>query len=313
MNIVLDGKRALVCGSTQGIGRASAIELAAAGAEITLLARSLDRMAAVVGELSVDHGQRHGLIVADFDDPDAVRSTVQAAIDPDRPFHILVNNTGGPPGGLAIDADPTAFELAFRAHVVCNQILATLLVPGMKEAGYGRIINIISTSVKQPIAGLGVSNTIRGAVASWAKTLAGELGAFGITVNNVLPGFTDTARLKELFKARAERTGKTLEEVSAEAIAGIPAGRLAEPAELGAAVAFLASPAAAYINGINLPVDGGRLARSECSRTCRPSPTTSPVSRVSRSAARTSTTLSPPRGACTRAFRIQTSGTSRRR
>lgn len=259
MNIGLDGKRALVCGSTQGIGRASAIELAAAGAEVTLLARSQDRLAAVEGELSVDHGQHHGSIVADFDDPDAVRSGVQAALDPDRPFHILVNNTGGPRGGLAIEADAAGFELAFRAHVVCNQILATLLVPGMKEAGYGRIINIISTSVKQPIAGLGVSNTIRGAVASWAKTLAGELGPFAITVNNVLPGFTDTARLEELFKARAERTGKTLEEVRAEAIAGIPAGRLAEPAELGAAVAFLASPAAGYINGINLPVDGGRL------------------------------------------------------
>ncbi|MCH7960769.1 MAG: SDR family oxidoreductase [Planctomycetes bacterium] len=260
MNIVLDGKRALVCGSTQGIGRASAIELAAAGAEVTLLARSPDRLAAVVGELPVDHGQHHDSIAADFNDPEAVRKAVQAALDPDRPYHILVNNTGGPRGGPAMDADPAVFELAFRAHVVCNQILATLLVPGMKGAGYGRIINIISTSVKQPIAGLGVSNTIRGAVASWAKTLAGELGPFAITVNNVLPGFTDTSRLEELFKARAERTGRTLDEVRAEAIAGIPAGRLAEPAELGAAVAFLASPAAGYINGINLPVDGGRLS-----------------------------------------------------
>jgi 3-oxoacyl-[acyl-carrier protein] reductase len=259
MNLSLEGKRALVCGSTQGIGRAAAMEIAALGAEVTLMARNASSLGEVVRELPADHAQRHGFLAADFSKPGEVKQTIDGAIETARPFHILVNNTGGPPGGLAIDAEPEAFLDGFKAHVVCNQILTRALVPGMKDTGYGRIINIISTSVKQPIPGLGVSNTIRGAVASWAKTLAGELGGFGITVNNLLPGFTDTQRLTSLFTAKAEKTGKSLDEVRKEAIASIPAGRLGEPEELGAAIAFLASPAAAYINGINLPVDGGRL------------------------------------------------------
>jgi len=259
MNLSLEGRRALVCGSTQGIGKAAAVEIAALGAEVTLMARSEAKLAEVARELPVGHGQQHGHLAADFSKPEEVKARIEGAIDAARPFHILVNNTGGPPGGLAIDAEPEAFLDGFRAHVICNQILTRAVVPGMKSAGYGRIINIISTSVKQPIPGLGVSNTIRGAVASWAKTLAGELGGFGITVNNVLPGFTDTQRLTSLFTGKAEKTGTSLDEVRAAAIASIPAGRLGEPEELGAAIAFLASPAAGYINGINLPVDGGRL------------------------------------------------------
>jgi 3-oxoacyl-[acyl-carrier protein] reductase len=255
----LDGKRALVCGSTQGIGKASAIELAEAGAQVTLLARNPESLAQVAAQLPMPKGQAHAWIAADFTQPQGVKAAVESEINASNPFHILVNNTGGPPGGPAIDADAQAFEDAFRAHLTCNHILVGLLVDGMKAEHYGRIINIISTSVKQPIPGLGVSNTIRGAVASWAKTLATELGPFGITVNNVLPGFTDTARLEQLFLAKAKRTGATLDEIRTAAIGTIPAGRLGEPAELGAAVAFLASPAAAYINGINLPVDGGRL------------------------------------------------------
>ena len=258
MDTNLTGRRALVCGSSQGIGRGAATQLASLGAAVTLVARNEERLRAVADELPTPSGQRHDWIGADFDDPAAAVAGIGARMESDRPWLILVNNTGGPPGGQAIDAPPEAYEKAFARHLIANQLLAQLLVPGMKAARFGRIVNVISTSVKAPIPGLGVSNTIRGAVASWAKTLATELGPFGITVNNVLPGFTDTDRLAELFEAKAARLGVPVEQVTSEAIAGIPAGRLGEAEEIGAGVAFLATPAAAYINGINLPVDGGR-------------------------------------------------------
>ncbi|MBL9030585.1 MAG: SDR family oxidoreductase [Phycisphaerae bacterium] len=258
MDMNLSGKRALVGGSTQGIGRAAAVELASLGATVTLIARNAEALSAVAAELPRPVGQAHGIVVADFANPEAVGTAIRAEIDPSRPFHVLVNNTGGPPGGPAHDAAPDAFVVAFKTHLVSFQVLVKALIPGMRSAGYGRIINIISTSVKAPIPNLGVSNTIRAAVANWGKTLAHELGPFGITVNNILPGFTDTARLAELFKARAAKTGKPYQQVVDEAIATIPAGRLGRPEEIAAAVAFLASPAAGYINGINLPVDGGR-------------------------------------------------------
>jgi 3-oxoacyl-[acyl-carrier protein] reductase len=258
MNTDLTGKRALVCGSSQGIGRGAAIQLASLGADVTLLARSAAALESVAAELPRTANQRHDFITTDFDATDAAIDAVRSRMDASRPWLILVNNTGGPKGGRAIDADPAEFLVGFQRHLIVGQRLVQLLVPPMKAAGYGRIINVISTSVKAPIPGLGVSNTIRGAVASWAKTLAGELAADGITVNNVLPGFTDTARLTELFKAKASRLGTGVDEVRADAIAGIPAGRLGEPEEIGAGVAFLATPAAAYINGINLPIDGGR-------------------------------------------------------
>ena len=258
MNLSLKNRRVLVCGSTQGIGRASAIELASLGASVTLLARNADQLRAVVSELPRTEGQTHDYLVADFSDPANVSAAIKPAIDSARPYHILINNTGGPKGGPLADANPDEFLAAFKMHVIGNQLLLQALVPGMKAAKYGRIINIISTSVKAPIEGLGVSNTIRAAVANWAKTLAGELGPFGITVNNVLPGFTDTARLSTLFKTKAEKTGKTYEEVLKAALSTIPAGRLGMAEETAAAVAFLASPSAAYINGVNLPVDGGR-------------------------------------------------------
>jgi 3-oxoacyl-[acyl-carrier protein] reductase len=261
MNINLTGRRALVCGSTQGIGHAAAVELASLGASVTLLARNPERLKSVAASLprSGAGEQVHHWIAADFSEPAGVREAVRTEIDPSRPFHILVNNTGGPAPGLAIDAAPEQYLAAFNLHLVCNQYLVQALVPGFKSEKYGRIINIISTSVKQPIPGLGVSNTIRGAVASWSKTLAGELGPHGITVNNVLPGFTATERLGSLIANRARKQGLTEKQVAEEMRATIPVGRFAEPHEIGAAVAFLASPAAAYINGINLPVDGGRL------------------------------------------------------
>jgi len=260
MDISLMGKRAVVCGSTQGIGKATAIALAQLGASITLVARDGDKLARVREELPAAGHQCHETITADFSDAEALKVKILAYAASQSPCHILVNNTGGPPRGAIAAAQAKEFETAFRQHVVCNHILVQAFLPGMKAARYGRIINIVSTSVKQPIPGLGVSNTIRAAVANWAKTLAGEVAPFGITVNNVLPGYTQTTRLEELMAARAKETGMTREQVMAQMIAEIPVGRLGRPEEIAAAVAFLATPAASYITGINLPVDGGRLS-----------------------------------------------------
>jgi 3-oxoacyl-[acyl-carrier protein] reductase len=261
MEISLVNKKAFVCGSTQGIGRAAAIELANLGASIVLLARNEDSLKQIRDELNNQENQRHDYIVADFSRPEELKNRVAEYLEKNpSPVHILINNTGGPPAGKAIDAGIQEFINAFQAHLICNQILAQLLVAGMKSEKYGRIINVISTSVKQPIPNLGVSNTIRGAVASWAKTLAGELGEFGITVNNVLPGFTRTQRLASIIENKANKTGASIEKVEAEMQSEAPAKRFAEASEIANAIAFLASPAASYINGINLPVDGGRTA-----------------------------------------------------
>lgn len=257
MDLNLAGKRAMVCGSTQGIGRASAHELALLGAEVTLVARNENMLREVLGSLPRSHGQHHDYVIANFDEPSTLKARVVEKTSV-KSFHVLVNNTGGPPAGPAIDASLESFQAAFSAHLLCNQILVQALVPGMKQSGYGRVINIISTSVKVPINGLGVSNTIRGAVANWAKTLSLELGAFNITVNNVLPGATMTGRLESIIENKATKGGKNPEEVRDEMIREIPMRRIAAAEEVAAAVAFLASPAASYINGVNIPVDGGR-------------------------------------------------------
>lgn len=261
MDTNLKNKKAFVCGSTQGIGKAAAVELANLGASIVLLARNENSLKQVKDELNQTQNQRHDFIVADFSAPDELKNRVAEYLQKNpAPVHILINNTGGPPAGRAIDADVQEFINTFQAHLICSQILTQLLVGGMKAENYGRIINVISTSVKQPIPNLGVSNTIRGAVAAWAKTLAGELGEFGITVNNVLPGFTKTARLASIIENRANKTGDTIEKIETEMQAETPAKRFGEAPEIANAIAFLASPAASYINGINLPVDGGRTA-----------------------------------------------------
>lgn len=253
----LSGKRALVAGSTQGIGFATAVELATLGANCVLIARNEEALKTAVSQLDTTKGQQHGYLVADFSQPEQVRATVNAYVQENK-IHILVNNSGGPPAGMAADATIAQFEAAFQQHLVCNHILATLTMQGMKDAGYGRIINIISTSVKIPLKGLGVSNTIRGAVASWAKTLANELGKYGITVNNVLPGATGTARLENIINNKSAKTGVSTDDVTHEMLEEIPAGRFAKPEEIAAMVAFLATPAAAYVNGTSIPVDGGR-------------------------------------------------------
>jgi 3-oxoacyl-[acyl-carrier protein] reductase len=257
MDIDLSGKRSVVCGSTQGIGKAIAIELAKMGSTITLVARDEEKLRSVLKELSIGNDQMHDYLVADFDQPEELRKTVKQFSEK-HSVHILINNTGGPPAGKAIDSETEAFLKAFSAHLICGQILVQHFVPAMKREGYGRIINIISTSVKIPIKGLGVSNTIRGAVANWSKTLATELAPFGITVNNVLPGTTMTGRLDFVIKANASRAGISESEAMQKMIDEVPMGRISSPAEVAAAAAFLASPAASYITGINLPVDGGR-------------------------------------------------------
>lgn len=254
----LTNKLALVCGSTQGIGKASALKLAEMGANIVLIARSEDRLKEVLRELPSDENQKHSYLVADFTKPEALKQILNDFIAKGNKVNILVNNTGGPKGGPIKDATTEEFINTFNQHLICNHILVQSLYPGMKDSGYGRIINVISTSVKQPLPNLGVSNTIRGAVASWSKTLANELGQYGITVNNVLPGATNTIRLQGIAEAKSANTGESISDIFDEMASESPMKRIAEPEEVAAAIAFLASPEASYINGINLPVDGGR-------------------------------------------------------
>lgn len=263
MNLDLTGKNAFVGGSSKGIGKAVAIELAKLGANVTLVGR--DEAALVQGLIDLSFigkgEQRHDSIAIDFSNFERVRGAVSRHLKKtNKTYHILVNNTGGPAGGKIYDADEKDFVAAFEAHLLNNHMLTKMFAEGMKQENYGRIINIISTSVKQPLPNLGVSNTIRAAVANWSKTMANELGAFGITVNNVLPGATETERLKQIIDAKSSKTNTTATIVSEEMKKEIPMGRFARPEEIAAAVAFLASPAASYINGINVPVDGGRTA-----------------------------------------------------
>ena len=259
MNFDFSGKRAVVCGSTRGMGKATAILFSELGAEVILVARNNETLAETKSELSISNGQSHKSLCVDFSRPEALKETINEYLKESPPIHILVNNTGGPPPGDVVKADSEHFIDGFNKHLLCNQILTQALIPGMKSENYGRIINIISTSVKQPIKGLGVSNTIRGAVASWAKTLAGEVAPFGITVNNLLPGATNTERLHSLFQSISEKRNVSKHQVKTEWVKDIPAGRIAEPEEMAYSIAFLASEYAGYINGINLPVDGGRL------------------------------------------------------
>ncbi len=259
MDLNLEGKRALVGGSSQGIGKACAVALAEFGASVTLTARSGDLLESVRGVLPCRDGQSHDFFVSDYKNVESVVQPVAQRIERNNPYHILVNNTGGPAPGAVLSAEPQAFRDAIEMHIVCNQRLTQTVLPGMKEAGFGRIINIISISVKEPILGLGVSNTTRWAVASWAKTLSREVAGDGVTVNNVLPGYTDTERLRLLIDLRAKEAGVSADVLAKEWESMVPAQRFGQPEEIAAAVTFLASPAASYITGINLPVDGGRV------------------------------------------------------
>jgi 3-oxoacyl-[acyl-carrier protein] reductase len=257
MNLSLEGKNALICGSSQGIGFAIAEELALMGANCILLARNEEKLKNAVLALDIALRQQHEYHAIDFNEPDKTRVLFKK-IASVKTIHIVINNSGGPAAGPVVDAKEEQFLQAFQQHLLTNHALVTAMLPGMKKEGFGRIINIISTSVKIPLKNLGVSNTIRGAVASWAKTMANELACHGITVNNVLPGATKTERLENILAGTALRKSMTLDEVAEEMEAEIPARRFAEPSEIAAVAAFLASPAAAYVNGTSIPVDGGR-------------------------------------------------------
>ena len=248
----LINKRAIVCGSTQGIGKSTAIKLSEMGASVVLISRNKEKLNNVLNDLPVlDQSQKHEILVADFSNPNALKEVLNEYMLQNKTVHVLVNNTGGPPGGPIKDANTQEFINAFNQHLICNHILVQAVYPGMMSSGYGRIINVISTSVKQPIEGLGVSNTIRGAVANWSKTLANELGAYNITVNNVLPGATNTSRLSDIAKAKASKADKSTEEIYKTMAMQVPMQRIAEPEEVAKAIAFLASNEADYINGIN--------------------------------------------------------------
>jgi 3-oxoacyl-[acyl-carrier protein] reductase len=257
MNLSLEGKMAIVCGSTQGIGLAIAKELALLGANCTLIARNEEALKSAINDLDNTLLQQHGYLVADFSKPDTLRTIVQTHVN-DHSVHILVNNTGGPPGGPITEASDQEFLNAFNQHLICNHILTKAVIPSMKKEGYGRIINIISTSVKIPLRNLGVSNTIRAAVASWSKTMSLELGEFNITVNNVLPGFTRTQRLDSIVSNAASSKKRSKEEIEKEMELEVPLKRFGDVSEIAAVAAFLASPAASYVNGVSVAVDGGR-------------------------------------------------------
>ena len=258
MDLDLHGRHALVCGASEGIGRATAHELALLGADVTLLARREDALRDIANALPRSGTQAHGVLAADVSQTFELSQAV-AALCAEKPVHMLVNNTGGPPGGPAHSAEIAAFLDAFNKHLVANQTLLQAVLPGMRAARWGRVVNVISTSVYEPIPNLGVSNTIRGAVASWAKTLSRELGPDGITVNNVLPGYTRTQRLDQILADRSQATGKPQDDVAKGMLATVPAGRFAEAHETGGVIAFLCSPAAAYVNGQSIAVDGGRM------------------------------------------------------
>jgi 3-oxoacyl-[acyl-carrier protein] reductase len=259
IDLDFQGKTAVVCGGSSGIGKAIALEFAKANANVIIVARDEVKLEEVLSQLSKKVFQHHSYVVADFSVPSFLRKILE------RKFHginvdILINNSGGPAPGLASFADVSDFERAFTNHVIGSQLLTQHFTEGMKERRFGRIINIISTSVKEPISGLGVSNTIRGAMAGWSKTISKELAPFGITVNNVLPGSTEGSRIEALISNRSAVQNKPEEDIRAAMLQDIPVGRFAKPEEIANAVLFLASNSSAYINGVNLAVDGGKMS-----------------------------------------------------
>ncbi len=257
MNLDLKNKTAIVCGATQGIGFGIAKELAKEGVNLILIARNKKKLVSCINSLT--NPENHSFICVDFSKPKKLELELIKYFKKENPsVHILINNTGGPKSGLMTNVKLEEFTNSFNMHVLCNQILTNLVVPSMKKLGYGRIINIISTSVKIPIPNLGVSNTIRGAVANWSKTMANELGEFQITVNNILPGYTNTGRLRSLFETMATAQKKPIKEIKKNIINNVPLKRLGEVDDIANIVTFLASKKASYINGVNIPVDGGR-------------------------------------------------------
>ncbi len=241
----LKGMRAVVCGASKGIGRATAEMMVACGADVIALSRSAPE---IPGARSIS---------LDLEDAAAIDKAISGILVA-GPIHILVNNAAGPPGGPLLDNDVTDFEAPFKRHLHAAHQITRMVVPAMEEAGMGRIVNIISTSVREPIPNIGLSNTLRGAMASWAKSLSRELPAC-ITINNILPGFTDTDRLGSLAASIEEKTGRSQEDIHNTWMSQVPIGRLIEPAETASAITFLCLPQSGGIRGVSLAVDGGRM------------------------------------------------------
>ena len=243
-------------GASQGIGQASAKALAEAGARVILMSRRSEVLEQV--RATLPNPTQHRTLAVDLERLEDVSISLGRLVADIGPVTIWVNNTGGPKAGPLSEASPDEMERAFRGHLLSSQVILRTLLPGMKASGYGRIINVLSTSVKMPLPNLGVSNIMRSGMAAWAKTLSAELGPFGVTVNNILPGFTETPRLESLLSGAAAKASKSEDEIRSEWAKTIPAGRMGDPSETASAIAFLASKAAGYISGVSLPVDGGR-------------------------------------------------------
>ena len=260
MDLHLTGRRALVCGGSSGLGRAVAEALAAEGAHVALLSRDADKLQAVADGINATATGRAVVVAADLADHDALLAAVDTAESLlGGPIEILLNNTGGPPPSGVAGLDPELWRSQFESMVLSVFRLTDRVLPAMRAAGWGRILNVASSTVIEPVAILGVSNTLRAGVAAWAKTLASEVAADGVTVNTLLPGRIDTPRIQKLDQARAEQTGVSPAEAQAKSVESIPVGRLGDPAEFGAVAAFLASPKAAYVTGSLIRIDGGAI------------------------------------------------------
>tara|TARA_B100000902_G_scaffold29477_2_gene35423 strand:+ start:4335 stop:5117 length:783 start_codon:yes stop_codon:yes gene_type:complete len=241
----MKGMRAIVCGASKGIGRATAEMFALCGAEVIGLSRSAPEI------------QNVESVKVDLEDTTAIEEVILKILE-NGPVHILVNNAGGPPGGPLLSSDSDAFNVPFKRHLHAAHSITRMVVPSMTEAGIGRIVNIISTSVREPIPNIGLSNTLRGAMASWAKSLNLELPTC-ITINNILPGFTDTGRLNSLANSIHEKTGRSKEEIHDGWMSQVPIQRLIDPMETASAITFLCLPQSGGIRGVSLAVDGGRM------------------------------------------------------
>ncbi|GAB3421796.1 SDR family oxidoreductase [Niabella aquatica] len=258
MIISLQNKKALVGGASQGLGKAVAVQLAASGASVTIMARNEAKLQQVISELSASEGQQHDYLVVDFSDFESFKIKMDDFFS-NHAVDILVNNTNGPKAGTVSEQKETDYQSAFSLLFQTVQYTTSLAVKGMKENRCGRIINLTSRTVKEPADNLALSNIIRAAVVAWGKTISRDVGKYNITVNNILTGNFDTERLNELFSLQAKAQNTSIEAITKTAEADIPLQRLGRPEELANLVTFLASEQASYITGASIPVDGGLL------------------------------------------------------